>query len=85
MCWWPATTWRSRRTCTGGGFPRTSIAEAHEDKVLSERVRRLTNWVRKKPDIVVYNSARRAKRYGYWNTLLWYWDHKYRPTEVDVR
>jgi glycosyltransferase involved in cell wall biosynthesis len=68
-----------------GGFPRTTIAEEHEDKVLSERVRRITARVRLREDIVVYNSVRRAKRYGYWNTLLWYWDHKYTPAEVDVR
>lgn len=68
-----------------GGFPRTSIAEAHEDKVLSERARRLTDRVRRREEIVVYNSVRRPKRYGYWNTLLWYWDHKYTPEEVDVR
>jgi glycosyltransferase involved in cell wall biosynthesis len=68
-----------------GGFPRTSIAEEHEDKVLSERVRRITNRVRRCEEIVVYNSVRRPKRYGYWNTLLWYWDHKYQPEEVDIR
>lgn len=68
-----------------GGFPRTRIEEAHEDKVLSERVRTLTDRVGKRNRVIVYNSIRRGKRYGYWNTLMWYWDHKYKPAEVDVR
>ncbi len=68
-----------------GGFPRTRIEEAHEDRILSERVRTLTTRIGKKRHLVVYNSVRRAKRYGYRNTLLWYWDHKYQPAEVDVR
>jgi len=36
-------------------------------------------------DVVVYNSVRRVRAYGYVNTLLWYWDRKYRPALVDVR
>jgi glycosyltransferase involved in cell wall biosynthesis len=68
-----------------GGFPRTRIEEAHEDKVLSEKIRTITNRVKKKNNVIIYNSIRRAKKYGYWNTLLWYWDHKYKPAEVDIR
>jgi glycosyltransferase involved in cell wall biosynthesis len=68
-----------------GGFPRTAIEDAHEDRVLAERVRTLTTRARKRPDVVVYNSIRRVRSYGYLNTLLWYWDHHYRPTVVDVR
>jgi glycosyltransferase involved in cell wall biosynthesis len=68
-----------------GGFPHTRIEEEHEDRILSERVRELTNRVGKKRHLVVYSSVRRAKHYGYRNTLLWYWDHKYRPEEVDIR
>lgn len=68
-----------------GGFPRTAIEEAHEDRVLAERVRTLTDRARLLPDAVVYNSTRRLKRYGYRDTLLWYWDHKSKPAEVDVR
>jgi glycosyltransferase involved in cell wall biosynthesis len=68
-----------------GGFPRTRIEEEHEDRILSERVRAVTSRVGKKRQLVVYSSVRRAKRYGYRNTLLWYWDHKYLPDEVDIR
>jgi glycosyltransferase involved in cell wall biosynthesis len=68
-----------------GGFPHTRIEEEHEDRILSERVRALTRRVSKKRHLVVYSSVRRAKRYGYRNTLLWYWDHKYQPEEVDIR
>ena len=68
-----------------GGFPRTRIEEAHEDLLLSERFRRLTDRARLCDDVVVYSSIRRVKRYGYWNTLMWYWDHRYSPDEVDIR
>lgn len=68
-----------------GGFPRSRIEDEHEDRVLSERVRTITPHGGVRKDIVVYNSIRRARRYGYINTLLWYWDYKYKPPEVDVR
>jgi glycosyltransferase involved in cell wall biosynthesis len=68
-----------------GGFPRTAIEQAHEDRVLSERIRTLTDRGRLNRKMVVYNSARRLKRYGYRRTLLWYFDHLDVPEEVDVR
>ncbi len=68
-----------------GGFPRTAIDDKHEDRVLSERVRRLTDRARFVRGLVVYNSTRRLKRYGYWRTLRWYLFHGGRPLEVDVR
>lgn len=68
-----------------GGFPRSRIEDVHEDRVLGDRVRMLTRRTRKKSNVVVYNSTRRARRYGFLNTLLWYWEHRYRPTEIDVR
>jgi glycosyltransferase involved in cell wall biosynthesis len=68
-----------------GGFPRTAIEQAHEDRLLSERIRTLTARGRLKRDMVVYNSTRRLKRYGYRRTLLWYFDHLHVPEEVDVR
>ena len=68
-----------------GGFPRTTIEEAHEDLLLSERIRTITSRARKCDNVVVHGSVRRVKRYGYWNTLMWYWDHRYRPAEVDIR
>ena len=68
-----------------GGFPRTAIEQVHEDRLLSERIRTLTERGRLKRDIIVYNSTRRLKRYGYKRTLLWYFDHLHVPEEVDVR
>ena len=68
-----------------GGFPRTRIEDVHEDGVLAENVRTLTSRARIRRDVRVYCSIRRVRKYGYLNTLLWYWDHKYRPSLVDVR
>ncbi len=68
-----------------GGFPRTAIEEAHEDRALAERVRTLTARARLDNRMVVSNSTRRLKRYGYVATLLWYFDHLRVPEEVDVR
>ncbi len=68
-----------------GGFPRTKIEDIHEDLVLSEAIRLLTDKAGKCDDVIVYNSIRRVKRYGYWNTVMWYWDHRYRPSDVDIR
>jgi glycosyltransferase involved in cell wall biosynthesis len=68
-----------------GGFPRASIEDAHEDRELAERVRTLTTRAGLRRDVVVYNSIRRLRRYGYINTLRWYADHSHRPDVVDVR
>jgi glycosyltransferase involved in cell wall biosynthesis len=68
-----------------GGFPRSKIEDVHEDLVLSESIRALTDKAGKCRDVVVHNSIRRVKRYGYWNTVMWYWDHRYRTTDVDIR
>ena len=68
-----------------GGFPRTRLEEAYEDRVLGERVRTLTSRAARRPEIVVYNSARRVRAYGYLNTLRWYRNHGYRPAVVDIR
>jgi glycosyltransferase involved in cell wall biosynthesis len=68
-----------------GGFPRTAIEVAHEDRELSERVRTLTDRAAVRRDIVVYNSVRRVRAYGFVNVLRWYRNHGYRPTVVDVR
>ena len=68
-----------------GGFPRTDLSHGNEDRVLADRTRRLTDRIVSCEDVVVYNSIRRVRAYGYVNTLLWYWDRKYRPPLVDVR
>lgn len=68
-----------------GGFPRTAIEEMHEDRALSESIRTLTSRAAVRRDVIVYNSARRVRAYGYLNTLRWYRNHGYRPSVVDVR
>lgn len=68
-----------------GGFPRTAIEVAHEDRELSERVRTITARAEVRRDIVVYNSVRRVRAYGFVNVLRWYRNHGYRPAVVDVR
>jgi GT2 family glycosyltransferase len=68
-----------------GGFPRTSIDLVHEDRELSERVRTLTDRGAFRRDVVVANSVRRARRYGYVRTILWYIAHLGGLNEVDVR
>jgi glycosyltransferase involved in cell wall biosynthesis len=68
-----------------GGFPRSRIEDVHEDRILADRVRMRTTRTRKVNDAVVYNSIRRLRHYGYIRTLLWYWEHKYRPQVVDIR
>ena len=68
-----------------GGFPRTSIEQAHEDRELSERVRRHTDRAAVRRQIIVYNSVRRVRAYGFVNVLRWYRNHGYCPAVVDVR
>ena len=68
-----------------GGFPRSCIDEVHEDGALSETVRTITSRAAFRRDVVVYNSARRVREYGYLNTLRWYRNHGYRPARVDIR
>lgn len=68
-----------------GGFPRTKIEDVHEDRELSEKVRSLTPFGARVQDVIVYNSLRRLRAYGYLNTLKWYWNHLYQPKVVDVR
>ncbi|MGJ3239526.1 MAG: glycosyltransferase family A protein [Anaerolineae bacterium] len=68
-----------------GGFPRSRIEEMHEDRELSETIRKLTSRGGRARDVIVYNSLRRVREYGYMNTILWYWDHHYTPQIVDVR
>jgi glycosyltransferase involved in cell wall biosynthesis len=68
-----------------GGFPRTSVATTHEDRVLERRARAAGASVKHKRDVVVYSSVRRIKRYGYLNSIRWYWNHGFHPEVVDVR
>ena len=68
-----------------GGFPRTRIEDEHEDKALHGRVRTLTSEYGKRRGAVVYGSCRRIAAWGYRNTFLWYYDHRFRPEHVDIR
>ncbi|UXM90556.1 glycosyltransferase family 2 protein [Paenarthrobacter sp. JL.01a] len=68
-----------------GGFPRTRIEDLHEDRALSNRVRKLTRRYALRRDVVVFGSSRRVKAWGLKNTLAWYADHRYRPEHVDIR
>jgi glycosyltransferase involved in cell wall biosynthesis len=68
-----------------GGFPRTSIEEAHEDRALVNAARRITPNIAHRHDMLVLNSLRRLRRWGLRHTLLWYWDHRWLPEEVDIR
>ena len=68
-----------------GGFPRGHFNKEGEDRALHDRVRLVTDRIVKCDDVLVLNSIRRVRAYGYINTLLWYWDRKFQPAEVDVR
>ena len=68
-----------------GGFPRTSIEETHEDRALVNAARLITPNIAHRSDMLVLNSLRRLRRWGLWHTLLWYWDHRWLPDEVDIR
>lgn len=68
-----------------GGFPRTAIEVAHEDRALVNRARRITLNCGRRNDVVVFGSVRRLRAYGLTRTLAWYADHRARPDVVDVR
>jgi glycosyltransferase involved in cell wall biosynthesis len=68
-----------------GGFPRSAIEEVHEDRALVNRARQVTSRYASRHDVVVYGSVRRLRAYGLIRSLAWYADHRYRPTQVDVR
>ena len=68
-----------------GGFPRIRLEDGNDDRELVNRVRRTGAAVRRDRRVVVLQSARRIKRFGVRNTLLWYWDRRYCPDEADIR
>jgi glycosyltransferase involved in cell wall biosynthesis len=68
-----------------GGFPRSHFTDQGEDRALHDRARLITDRIVIRDDVLVFNSIRRVRAYGYVNTLLFYWDRKYRPAVVDVR
>jgi glycosyltransferase involved in cell wall biosynthesis len=68
-----------------GGFPRIRLEDDNEDRLLVNRVRQISAALRRDRRVFVRQSARRIKRYGVRNTVLWYWQRRYRPDEVDIR
>jgi glycosyltransferase involved in cell wall biosynthesis len=68
-----------------GGFPRSHFTDQGEDRALHDRARLITDRIVMRDDVLVFNSIRRVRAYGYVNTLLFYWDRKFKPAEVDVR
>jgi len=68
-----------------GGFPRISDQRAFEDRALSETVRKLTPHGARVRDVIVYNSIRRLRAYGYFRTVLWYLNMLPKPPIIDVR
>jgi len=67
-----------------GGFKRSSIADTNEDTELAEKVRTLTSHAKYRPEMIVFASIRRARKYGYINTLRWFSGRHY-IGDVDVR
>jgi glycosyltransferase involved in cell wall biosynthesis len=68
-----------------GGFPRSSIEKMHEDLALVNAARLITPNIAQRSDMLVLNSLRRLRRWGLLRTVLWYWDHRWLPDEVDIR
>ncbi len=68
-----------------GGFPRSAIEKTHEDRALVNAARLITPNIARRRDMLVLNSLRRLRRWGLRRTLLWYWDHRWLPDEVDIR
>jgi hypothetical protein len=68
-----------------GGFPRSRIEEVHDDRVLMNRARRLTDRIASDRRAVVASSSRRYRRYGLRGVLAWYLHHDSRGAPVDVR
>lgn len=67
------------------GFPRTAIEQGPNDRPLAESVRQLTERAALREDVIVYNSLRRLRAYGYLNTLRWYRNRGFRSGPVDIR
>ena len=68
-----------------GGFPRTKIEDAHEDKLIVNRMRKVSSKLGYRRDAIVRFSNRRAARNGIVNNLRWYLNHGGGSEVVDVR
>jgi glycosyltransferase involved in cell wall biosynthesis len=68
-----------------GGFPRTRIEEAHEDRAIVNAVRLVSDRIGFEKRAMVRFSNRRVARNGLVNVLKWYFNHGGTGAEVDVR
>ena len=68
-----------------GGFTRTAIEEAHEDRNLVQALRQLTADYGLHREVIVYTSARRVQAWGIAKSLRWYAGHHFNPEKVDIR
>jgi glycosyltransferase involved in cell wall biosynthesis len=76
---------RAQTYLAAGGFPRTRIEDAHEDKELVNRVRLVSDSIGYEPAAMVRFSNRRVARNGLLKVLRWYFNHGGGGAEVDVR
>lgn len=76
---------RAQTYLDSGGFPRTAIEDAHEDKALVNAVRLVSDRIAFEQRAMVRFSNRRVARNGLLKVLRWYFNHGGRGAEVDVR
>jgi glycosyltransferase involved in cell wall biosynthesis len=76
---------RARTYLDSGGFPRTRIEDAHEDKALVNAVRLVSDRIGFEQRAMVRFSNRRVARLGLLRVLRWYFNHGGGSAEVDVR
>ncbi|HEU0244716.1 MAG TPA: glycosyltransferase family 2 protein [Candidatus Limnocylindrales bacterium] len=76
---------RASTYLAAGGFPRSAIEEVHDDRVLMNRTRRITDRITGDRRAVVASSSRRYRRYGLRGVIAWYLHHDSRGKPVDVR
>lgn len=76
---------RATTYLAAGGFPRSAIEEVHDDRVLMNRTRRITDRITADRRAVVASSSRRYRRYGLRRVIAWYLRHDSGGEPVDVR
>jgi glycosyltransferase involved in cell wall biosynthesis len=65
-----------------GGALRVPLHERSEDLALLNRAREHSDRIVRAEEMVVGNSMRRLRSWGARRTLLWYWDRRYRPADL---
>lgn len=76
---------RAQTYLDSGGFPRTAIEDAHEDKAIVNAVRLVSDRIGFEKRAMVRFSNRRVARNGLLKVLRWYFNHGGGGAEVDVR